>query len=105
MCVLGAFGLVKVGWLRSEPNVKYAIKSMKKHEIIQSKHVDHIENEKNILNKMDHPFGVSSHDESEIPTLISPFTPLICSVRLVLNSYATMAFSKMIVTFILLRSS
>lgn len=56
---LGAFGLVKVGWLRSDPSNKYAIKSMKKHEIIQSKHVDHIENEKNILQKMDHPFGVS----------------------------------------------
>ena len=56
---IGAFGLVKVGWLRSEPTKKYAIKSMKKHEIIQSKHVDHIENEKLILNKLDHPFSVS----------------------------------------------
>ena len=33
---------------------------MKKHEIITSKHVDHIENEKLILAKMDHPFAVSS---------------------------------------------
>ena len=56
---IGAFGLVKVGWLRSDPSKKFAIKSMKKHEIIQSKHVDHIENEKNILNRMDHPFSVS----------------------------------------------
>ena len=56
---IGAFGLVKVGWLRSEPGKKYAIKSMKKHEIIQSKHVDHIENEKLILSKLDHPFSVS----------------------------------------------
>ena len=32
---------------------------MKKHEIIQSKHVDHIENEKVILGKLDHPFAVS----------------------------------------------
>lgn len=30
----GAFGLVKVGWLRSDPSLKFAIKSMKKHEII-----------------------------------------------------------------------
>jgi len=30
----GAFGLVKVGWLRSNPSKKFAIKSMKKHEII-----------------------------------------------------------------------
>jgi len=32
---------------------------MKKHEIIQSKHVDHIENEKNILQMIYHPFIVS----------------------------------------------
>ena len=29
---------------------------MKKAEIIKSKHVDHIENEKNILEKLQHPF-------------------------------------------------
>ena len=33
---------------------------MKKHEIIQSKHVDHIENEKAILSKLEHPFAVSN---------------------------------------------
>jgi hypothetical protein len=48
-----------VGWLRASPKHKFAIKSMKKHEIMQSKHVDHIENEKIILGKLDHPFGVS----------------------------------------------
>ena len=32
---------------------------MKKAEIIKSKHVDHIENEKNILEKLQHPFVVS----------------------------------------------
>jgi len=31
---------------------------MKKAEIIKSKHVDHIENEKNILEKIQHPFVV-----------------------------------------------
>lgn len=31
---------------------------MKKAEIIKSKHVDHIENEKNILEKLEHPFVV-----------------------------------------------
>ena len=45
--------------MRADPSHKYAIKSMKKHEIIQSKHVDHIENEKVILGKLDHPFAVS----------------------------------------------
>ena len=56
--ISGAFGLVTVGWLRANPKDKYAIKSMKKHEIISSKHVDHIENEKIILSKLDHPFGL-----------------------------------------------
>lgn len=46
---IGAFGNVKIGWLKSKPEAKFAIKTMKKNEIIQSKHVDHIENEKNIL--------------------------------------------------------
>jgi hypothetical protein len=36
-----------------------AIKAMKKLDIIQSKHVDHIENEKKILEIMVHPFVVS----------------------------------------------
>jgi len=52
----GAFGNVRVGWLKSNKTNKYAIKTMKKAEIINSKHVDHIENEKNILEKMAHPF-------------------------------------------------
>jgi len=39
--------------------VKFAIKGMKKLDIIQSKHVDHIENEKKILEVLDHPFIVS----------------------------------------------
>ena len=56
---LGAFGNVRIGWLKSNPQHMYAIKTMKKKEIIDSKHVDHIENEKKILEKMDHPFGVS----------------------------------------------
>ena len=58
-CV-GAFGNVKIGWLKKSPNDKFAIKTMKKNDIIQSKHVDHIENEKNILECLDHPFSVSS---------------------------------------------
>jgi serine/threonine protein kinase len=50
--ILGAFGNVRVGWQKSNKNLKYAIKTMKKAEIIKSKHVDHIENEKNILEKL-----------------------------------------------------
>jgi len=45
-----------VGWAKNNKSYKYAIKCMKKAEIISSKHVDHIENEKNILEKLSHPF-------------------------------------------------
>ena len=41
---LGAFGNVKYCWLKSNKSKKVAIKAMKKKDIIQSKHVDHIEN-------------------------------------------------------------
>lgn len=52
----GAFGNVRVGWTKQNKSAKYAVKTMKKAEIIKSKHVDHIENEKNILEKLNHPF-------------------------------------------------
>ena len=55
---VGAFGNVRVGWTKSNKSIKYAIKTMKKAEIINSKHVDHIENEKNILEIITHPFVV-----------------------------------------------
>jgi len=58
MC-LGAFGNVRVGWLRAAPEKIYAIKTMKKAEIIKSSHVDHIANEKKILDLLVHPFAVS----------------------------------------------
>jgi serine/threonine protein kinase len=46
--------------LKSDKSKKVAIKAMKKKDIIQSKHVDHIENEKKILELMQHPFIVSA---------------------------------------------
>jgi serine/threonine protein kinase len=49
---------VKVAWLKNDKNHKFAIKAMKKSEIIDSKHVDHIENEKKILEVISHPFIV-----------------------------------------------
>ena len=58
--ILGAFGNVKLAHLKTKPDVKFAIKGMKKLDIIQSKHVDHIENEKKILEVLDHPFIVST---------------------------------------------
>ena len=45
--------------LKTKSSSKVAIKAMKKIDIIQSKHVDHIENEKKILELMVHPFIVS----------------------------------------------
>ena len=56
--ILGAFGNVKLAWLKDNSDVKFAIKAMKKKEIIDSKHVDHIENEKKILELLEHPFIV-----------------------------------------------
>ena len=56
---VGAFGNVIYAWLKKDKKKKVAIKAMKKHDIISSKHVDHIENEKKILEMMNHPFIVS----------------------------------------------
>ena len=56
---LGAFGNVIYAWIKKDKKKKFAIKAMKKHDIISSKHVDHIENEKKILELIQHPFIVS----------------------------------------------
>ena len=60
MLNIGAFGNVKYAWLKKDKSKKVAIKAMKKKDIIQSKHVDHIENERKILELMQHPFIVSN---------------------------------------------
>jgi serine/threonine protein kinase len=57
--ITGAFGNVIYAWNKKDKKKKVAIKAMKKHDIITSKHVDHIENEKNILELINHPFIVS----------------------------------------------
>lgn len=64
--LIGAFGNVRVGWAKNNKSNKYAIKTMKKADIIKSKHVDHIENEKNILSKLQHPFVVNSYQRLNI---------------------------------------
>ena len=63
---IGAFGNVKLAALKSKPEHKFAIKAMKKLDIIQSKHVDHIENEKKILEVLEHPFIVSSLNNNNV---------------------------------------
>lgn len=55
----GAFGNVKLVSLKKNKAQKFAMKAMKKTDIIQCKHVDHIENEKKILELLSHPFIVS----------------------------------------------
>ena len=55
--------------LKKDKTKKFALKAMKKIDIIQSKHVDHIENEKKILELLNHPFIVS-------------YTPLILMLTL-----------------------
>lgn len=55
---------MKYAWLKKKTSAKFAIKAMKKVEIIQSKHVDHIENEKKILEILEHPFIVRTIQKS-----------------------------------------
>ena len=76
---------------------------MKKHEIIQSKHVDHIENEKLILSKMDHPFSVSL----DICNLLLPRITFLLSYPNLYRTFSsrTMDFSKTIDTFTSRQSS
>ncbi len=45
----GAFGNVRVAWKKGNKETVWAIKTMKKRDIVESKHVDHIESEKEIL--------------------------------------------------------
>ena len=59
LSTVGAFGNVKLAHLKKDKNKRFALKAMKKNDIIQSKHVDHIENEKKILEMISHPFIVS----------------------------------------------
>jgi len=73
----GAFGNVKVGWFKGKPDRKYAIKTMKKAEIINSKHVDHIENEKLILERVDHPFALTYDGFFQDPRYIYFATELL----------------------------
>ncbi|CAD8195194.1 unnamed protein product [Paramecium octaurelia] len=55
----GTFGRVKQVRIKRDPSRQvYALKIMKKHDIIKLKQVDHIKSEKNILNEIQHPFLV-----------------------------------------------
>jgi serine/threonine protein kinase len=79
---------VRVGWAKNNKHVQYAIKTMKKAEIINSKHVDHIENEKRILEKIQHPFVVSIFSK-------------VFLIQILFESSTTMVFCKMTGIYIL----
>lgn len=53
----GTFGRVRLG-KNKRTKESYALKILKKHEIIKNKQVDHIKNEMEILHQISHPFIV-----------------------------------------------
>ena len=55
---VGSFGRVKYGKYKGDGNM-YAVKFMKKHEIIKLKQVDHINAERNLMQQINHPFAVN----------------------------------------------
>lgn len=54
---VGSFGRVKLA-KNKKTGRHYALKMLKKSDIVKSKHVDHVMNENMILNMLDHPFIV-----------------------------------------------
>lgn len=54
----GAYGRVKLAKYKQD-NKYYAVKFMKKHEIIKATQVDHINNEKRLMAQIDYPFIVN----------------------------------------------
>jgi protein kinase X len=59
MCInLGSFGRVRLGKHKKTSKI-YAIKMLKKCEILRLKQQDHIYSEYNILKQLNHPFIVS----------------------------------------------
>jgi len=55
---VGSFGRVKFAKYKQDGKM-YAVKFMKKHEIIKLKQVDHINNEKRLMAQIDYPFVVN----------------------------------------------
>mmetsp|Transcript_64357 Transcript_64357/g.100349 ORF Transcript_64357/g.100349 Transcript_64357/m.100349 type:complete len:320 (-) Transcript_64357:246-1205(-) len=55
---VGSFGRVKFAQYKQDGKF-YAVKFMKKHEIIKLKQVDHINNEKRLMAQIDYPFVVN----------------------------------------------
>ena len=55
---LGSFGRVRLA-KNKKTGEFYAMKILKKHEIIKTKQVDHVISENSILVEIDHPFLVS----------------------------------------------
>jgi protein kinase X len=54
---IGTFGRVQVVYHR-DTNTYYALKTMSIKRIVESKQIEHVQNEKTILSKINHPFLV-----------------------------------------------
>lgn len=71
ICTIGTGSFGKVRLVRYKLNGQhYAMKVLKKSEIIRQKQVDHILSEKQILNLVDHPFFVRLHDTFQDDTYL-----------------------------------
>ncbi|EZG66826.1 protein kinase [Gregarina niphandrodes] len=55
----GTFGRVRLVRLKSGPSVPMALKILRKSKIIQTKQVEHVKSERNILQAISHPFIVN----------------------------------------------
>lgn len=55
----GTFGRVRLSQYKKEPSTYYALKILKKKEIIRLKQVDHIKSEVQLLSRIQHPFIVN----------------------------------------------
>eukprot|EP00696_Hemimastix_kukwesjijk_P014518 gnl/Hemi2/28532_TR9450_c0_g1_i1.p1 gnl/Hemi2/28532_TR9450_c0_g1~~gnl/Hemi2/28532_TR9450_c0_g1_i1.p1 ORF type:complete len:345 (-),score=59.24 gnl/Hemi2/28532_TR9450_c0_g1_i1:166-1200(-) len=70
-CIIGTGTFGKVRLVRYKPNGQvYAMKVLKKSEIIRLKQVEHILSEKQVLSLVDHPFLVKLHDTFQDDTFL-----------------------------------
>ena len=69
---MGSFGRVKYGKYKGDGNM-YAVKFMKKHEIIKLKQVDHINAERNLMQQINHPFAVNMFGAFKDDRYVSKF--------------------------------
>ena len=69
MTSLGTFGRVQIVYHR-DTETYYALKTMSIKRIVESKQTEHVQNEKYILSKIDHPFLVRLYWTTHTNTLL-----------------------------------